>query len=197
MKNASLAPIQAPFQRQRARLARALLILALCMGGGTLLESADRAAGESQIKAAFLSNFAKFISWQGARPNTGGDFAIGVLEDDVFADELRTLVSGRSIGGRSVQVRLLHSLADAVRMDVVFVPAGQEHDMGAHLASLRRSGVLTVGESRRFAELGGIINFQLQSGKIRFSINRQAAAEAGLKISPQLLKLALGEGGVK
>lgn len=176
---------------------RVLTILAVCILGGPALRSADRAAGESQIKAAFLSNFAKFVSWQGAKPNSGTDFAIGVLGDDLFADELRTLVRGRSISGRAVRVKLLHALGDAMLMDVVFVPAGMEHDMAAHVGGLRRSGVLTVGESPRFAEMGGIITFQLQSGKIRFVINRQAAAEAGLKISPQLLKLSLGEGGAK
>lgn len=162
-----------------------------------MVESADRSAGESQIKAAFLSNFAKFISWQGARPNPGGDFAIGVLGDDDFADELRSLVRGRSISGRAVQVKTLPALSDPPRMDVVFVPAGHEQDMSMHVASLRRAGVLTVGESARFAEMGGIINFQMQAGKIRFAINRQAAAEAGLKISPQLLKLSIGEGGAR
>ncbi|MGV3658756.1 MAG: YfiR family protein [Prosthecobacter sp.] len=197
MKNASRASIQAFPPRFRTRLARALLILAICMLGGADLESADRAAGESQIKAAFLSNFAKFISWQGARPNPGGDFAIGVLGDDPFADELRSLVRGRSIGGRSVRVKVLHVLADAMLMDVLFVPAGLEQEMSGHVSGLRRSGVLTVGESPRFAEMGGIINFQLQSGKIRFAINREAAAQAGLKISPQLLKLSIGEGGAK
>lgn len=195
MKNVSRPSTQGSPRRHRGRLTRALIILAICMLGRPTLESADRAAGESQIKAAFLSNFAKFISWQGARPNPDGEFAIGVLSDDVFAHELRTLVRGRSIGGREVQVKVLRALVDALVMDVVFVPAGMEDDMGAHLSSLRRSGVLTVGESPRFAELGGIINFQLKTGKIRFSINREAAASAGLKISPQLLKLSIGEGG--
>lgn len=197
MKSARRVSIQAPQQWQRTRLARRLLFLAIAMLGSLDLEAADRASGEGQIKAAFLSNFAKFISWQGTRPNPGGDFAIGVLGDGVFADELSELVRGRSIAGRSVRVKLLHALGDALPMDVVFVPAGHEHDMSAHVSSLRRSGVLTVGESPRFAEMGGIINFQMQSGKIRFAINRQAAAEAGLKISPQLLKLSIGEGGAR
>ncbi len=197
MKNVPRASIQAAALRPRARLARALVILVFCVLGGPLLESADRAAGESQIKAAFLSNFAKFISWQGARPNSGSEFAIGVLGDDGFANELRALVRDRSIGGRAVQVKMLHALSDALRMDVVFVPAGMEGDMGAHGSSLLRSGVLTVGESPRFAEMGGIINFQLKAGKVRFAINREAAAGAGLKISPQLLKLSIGEGGAK
>lgn len=184
-------------RRRRAWAALPLLALVVCMLDGQTLESADRAAGEGQIKAAFLSNFAKFISWQGARPNSAGDFAIGVLGDDLFADELRTLVRGRSIGGRSMRVKLLHALSDAMLMDVLFVPAGLEHGMSTHISGLRRSGVLTVGESPRFAEMGGIINFQIHSGKIRFAINREAAAGAGLKISPQLLKLSLGEGGAR
>lgn len=175
----------------------ALLALLCCLAGSpsATTHAADRAAGENQIKAAFLSNFAKFISWEARRPHSGEEFAIGVFGDAPFAEELRSVVRGRSIGGRLVRVRLLHMLADATALDVLFIPEGMEDEAHPHILRLRRLGVLTVGESQRCAEIGGIINFQLQSGKIKFSINRRAAEEAGLKVSPQLLKLAILEGG--
>lgn len=181
-----------------SRMLAALLALLCCLAGSpssTTTHAAERAAGENQIKAAFLSNFAKFITWQGPRPHAGEEFAIAVFGDAPFAEELRAVVRGRSIGGRLVRVRLVHVLADAAAMDVLFIPEGLEDEARPHLPRLGRLGVLTVGESQRCAEIGGIINFQMQSGKIKFSINRRAADEAGLKVSPQLLKLAIMEGG--
>ncbi len=179
------------------RMLAALLALLCCLAGSpsATTHAAERAAEENQIKAAFLSNFAKFITWQGARPHAGEEFAIAVFGDAPFAEELRSVVRGRSIGGRLVRVRLVHMLGDAAAMDVLFIPDGMEDEARPHLPRLGRLGVLTVGESLRCAEIGGIINFQMQAGRIKFSINRRAAEQAGLKVSPQLLKLAILEGG--
>jgi len=55
--------------------------------------------------------------------------------------------------------------------------------------------VLTVGDTKGFAELGGIINFVLDNDRVRFEVNRKAAEQAGLKISSKLLivaKLVIG-----
>jgi hypothetical protein len=51
--------------------------------------------------------------------------------------------------------------------------------------------VLTVGETDAFLERGGVIAFAMEGGKLRFSINAAAADRAGLKLSSQLLKLAV------
>jgi len=50
--------------------------------------------------------------------------------------------------------------------------------------------VLTVGETDRFAQSGGVINFILEENKVRFEINSETAARARLKISSKLLALA-------
>ena len=50
--------------------------------------------------------------------------------------------------------------------------------------------ILTVGETPRFIEQGGIVNFFLENGKVRFEINRSAAERSGLRISSRLLQLA-------
>jgi hypothetical protein len=46
-----------------------------------------------------------------------------------------------------------------------------------------------VSEVPNFANEGGDINFYISSEKIRFEINPQAARQAGLKVSSQLLAL--------
>jgi len=51
--------------------------------------------------------------------------------------------------------------------------------------------VLTVGETERFTESGGIINFTREGNKIRFAISDDTAKRAGLKISSKLLSLAV------
>jgi hypothetical protein len=48
-----------------------------------------------------------------------------------------------------------------------------------------------VGESSDFASRGGIIRFALIGEKVRFEINQASSEKAGLKLSGQLLKLAM------
>jgi hypothetical protein len=58
------------------------------------------------------------------------------------------------------------------------------------LGAMQGSGALVVGESEDFLEQGGMINFHLQGGKVRFEVNLKAAEDEGLKVSSKLLRLA-------
>jgi hypothetical protein len=58
------------------------------------------------------------------------------------------------------------------------------------IGSLKGLGILTVGEMRGFIADGGVINFKLEDGKVRFEINADAAADQHLHISSKLLSLA-------
>ena len=50
--------------------------------------------------------------------------------------------------------------------------------------------MLTIGETDRFIENGGMLNFVLDGAKIRFQANDAAVKRAGLKVSSKLLSLA-------
>jgi hypothetical protein len=58
------------------------------------------------------------------------------------------------------------------------------------LRGLRGASVLTVGDTAGFAGMGGIINFVLDDGRVRFEINVKAAERGHLKISARLLTVA-------
>jgi hypothetical protein len=47
-----------------------------------------------------------------------------------------------------------------------------------------------VGDTEGFASVGGIVNFKLDGGMVRFQINVEAAKEKNLRISSKLLSLA-------
>ena len=95
------------------------------------------------------------------------------------------------MNGRALVIRLLETTAAVSATDVLFVSAGEEGQLDREiLATLRSAGVLTVGESPQFGQLGGMITFVIEADRVRFEINQAAAGRAGLKLSAQLLKLA-------
>lgn len=170
-----------------------LLVLAgLILAGWQTGFSADSAVSkEYQIKAAFIYNFTKFVEWPARSfAGTNSPIVIGVMGRNPFADELEKIAKDHTVNGRVILVKNLTSAAEVETVHLLFINAGEEDRWNEVLKSLRKSAVLTVGESERFAELGGIINFTLQGDKVRLEINLDTMEQAGLKINAQLLKLA-------
>jgi hypothetical protein len=115
---------------------------------------------------------------------------IGVLGDSPCAQALERLVKDRKVNGRTIVVRPIAAAAEAKVTHLLFVGSGHEAQFAGLKAAIESLPVLTVGESPRFATLGGAIDFVPQGDKIRFEINIGVAEHAGLKISAQLQKLA-------
>jgi hypothetical protein len=146
---------------------------------------------ETQIKAAFLFNFTKFVEWpQECFADDTSPLVIAVLGTNQFGDELRKVVQDRKVNGRDIVVTTVTSLEAPRTIHLLFVDARGEAQFRGHLGRLRAAGVLTVGESDQFIAGGGIIAFTLVADKVRFEINQTAAEQARLKLRAQLLKLA-------
>jgi hypothetical protein len=167
-------------------------LLSLVLAAGAA--SADAQApviSESQIKAAFLYNFTKFVEWPAeVFPNRNHPIAIGILGENPLVAELQMIVENRKVNGRTIVVINVLTPADIAATQLLFVSADED----ARFADLKRvaqdNAVLTVGESPSFAAAGGAIFFVQQNGKLRFEINIAAAERARLKISAELQKLA-------
>jgi len=176
-----------PFRRS----GRWFALLALLGLGGQAAPGEAEVSKEYQIKAAFLYNFTKFIEWPRERfADAAAPIIIGVFNGGAFEVELGKIVQGRQVNGRSIVVRSVATTADATSAHLIFVPAGEEQRFAETTAVLRETAVVTVGESDRFATLGGMIVFARTEDKVRFAINLEASEQARVRFSAQLLKLA-------
>jgi len=146
---------------------------------------------EYQVKAAFLYNFAKFVDWPAETfSRQDAPFVIGILDREPFGDVLEQVVRGKTVDGRSLEVRRLKRPEEGAGCQIVFVGARETSVLPALLRELGASAVLTVGDTERFTRQGGMVNFVVQDNRVRFEINMDAARRAGLKISSKLLQLA-------
>ncbi len=176
--------------RFRATIIRAVMAaLLLPLAGGRAQEGQP---SEYQVKAAFVYHFAQLISWPpSAFEQPKSPMMIGILGDNPFGDALEVSVRGKAINGHPVMVRMVRSLAEATNTcHVLFISSSEKRRLSEIFAGLRGSTVLTVGETDRFTEAGGMVNFVREGTKIRFQINDSAAKKAGLKVSSKLLALA-------
>jgi len=143
------------------------------------------------VKAAFLYNFAKFVEWP-AQNFKGSDdpIAICTLGQNPFGSMLEDAVKGKTLEGRAFVVRAIPDVRQASGCRILFISSTEQKHLQLILKSIKAPGILTVGETEGFAKNGGIINFKLEGGMVRFEINVVAAAKEGLQIRSNLLSLA-------
>jgi hypothetical protein len=167
-----------------------LLILAALLMTALPVRADERTASEYEVKAAFLFNFAKYTEWPaGSFADDRAPLTFCVLGDNPFGKGLESFRS-KTVKNRPVAFREIADPHAAGACHVLFISASEQKRIDAHLASLRNLAVLTVSDTKKFAQSGGMIGFVTVDDKIRFEVNSRAANQAGLNISAQILKLA-------
>ncbi len=151
---------------------------------------AQVSASESQVKAAFVENFARFVEWpQDSLPAPSSPLVIAVIGNDPIRGALDD-IRGKLANGHPIEVRHLGWDANLRGIHIVFISASEEQHLAAVLASCQKSSVLTVSDLDRFSLSGGIIEFRMVGNRVRFDINRSVASAAHLNISSKLLNVA-------
>jgi hypothetical protein len=150
-------------------------------------------APECQAKAAVISNFALFVEWPPtAFPNSGSPFVVGILGEDPFGSCLKQQLGDR-VGTHPVEIRHLQQPDAAAGCHIVFVSRSEEQRLAQTVSALRNTGALIisdVADGMEFCRQGGMIALEMEGGKVRFDLNSDALAGAGLKIDSRLKRIA-------
>jgi YfiR/HmsC-like len=163
--------------------------LSLCLSATSLAQQVHPT--ESQVKAAYLFNFGKFVQWPIDHGPGGDSFELCVLGQDPFGPVLDATVAGESISTRKIAVVRISKVSEAAPCNVLYVSGSEGSRLAQIIEAARHSGTLTVSDIPHFVERGGIIGFVKQQDRIRFEVNRSAAEDSHLTLSSELLKLAL------
>jgi len=147
---------------------------------------------EYEVKAAYLVNFARYVTWPGESFDKPDDpIVICVLGQDPFGDYLDRTIAGKEINGHPLVAERLDRVEEAAGCHLVFVARSERYRETALLAALRGRPLLTVGESDRFVHDGGAINMSLSSdNRVQFEVNLDITSHAGLKVNSTMLSLA-------
>jgi hypothetical protein len=152
---------------------------------------AQVAAGEYQIKAAFLHHFAKIVDWPPETLPPNAPLVIGLIGDDPFGRAIDDVISNdATANGHRIVVRRLHWNDVISGCQIVFISSSEIAHLDQVLGALRGWSVLTVGDIDHFAQRGGMIELRAAGNRVKFDINTTAASSARLRISSKLLQLA-------
>jgi uncharacterized protein DUF4154 len=143
---------------------------------------------EQRVKAAFLYQFAGYVEWPpNTFPQPTTPITIAVMGADTVEAELSQVVTGRTVGGRTVTVKRVKPGESLAGVHILFVGKAES----GRLAQLAQSkAMLTVTETDGALTHGSIINFVLVDRRVRFEIALDSAEKSGLKLSSRLLAVA-------
>jgi len=167
------------------RVSVALLALLAAAGGG-----AARGAQpiEYAIKASYLYKFAPFVQWPATAFETPtAPLSICIAGTDPFGPALSEAVRGQRVNGHPIVVRRIDAVRPGLTCQILYV--GGE-DTSAALQAVAHEPILTVTDRNRGGS-GGMIQFVMMAGRVRFSIDQAAALGSGIAISSKLLGLAV------
>ena len=178
------------------RLGGALACTALVLVANCTL--APRALGaqqeptDSEVKAAYLFNFLKFVDWpDDPARDSQAPWVLGVVGDTAVGEDLKQLASGKSVHGRELEVKKVSAPADLRACQILYIAASEKRRLPAMLGELHGASVLTVADMEHFVESGGMIQFVIQDSRVRMAIDVGATSRAHLKVSSKLLSLAV------
>ena len=159
----------------------------IILGAG---ETTHAQLSEYQVKTAYLYNFTKFVEWPEKTTAGQSTFTIAILGRNPFGNALNAL-AGKPVNNRKLLVRYIKSAQEAKDCDMLFISAFERENMRDIIASLGSlQGILTISDAEYFLRSGGMIEFVMVDGRVRFEVNYRAAQQANLRISSHLLRLA-------
>jgi hypothetical protein len=174
---------------------RIALALAIVLMLHSLLQvgrvgAAQSEASEYSLKAAFLFNFADYVTWpSGPEPAAQTPMRFGVLGAQELATNLEAIGHTRHVQGRPVHVHRVAGEHEVPSLHILFI-SREQHDISLGMLALASAhSVLTVTE-HPVMPAGSMINFRVIDGRVRFDIDVAAAQEAQLTISSRLLRVA-------
>jgi hypothetical protein len=148
----------------------------------------SQSAPEHEIKAAFLFNFTKFVTWPTLAANQ--PFRVCVAADDITTTAIGQVMKDEVILGRKAETLVIAAPEEARTCQVLFLGRSATSRAAAMLAAVRSSPVLTVGDSADFLDRGGIIQFVLEESRLRFDVDLTHATRAQLSINARMLRVA-------
>ena len=161
-----------------------LIVLFLVPGKGR----AQDAEKEASLKAVFLYNFTKYIDWPSL--NNNQYFVIGVVGSTEITNALSQIAKSYRVEGKKMLILYFKKVEEISHCDMLFISG---HSGIPVLSAVNQTGrgTLTVSEEPPGSSSGAAFNFVIKDDKLKFEASLKAINSTGLKISAQLLKLAI------
>ena len=165
------------------RLAIRALVLAQFL---LLVYPLSASESELKLKSAYILQFTQYVEWPADALPAQGPFKISYYGGEGLLQELRTLAGKKQIQGRAIEISTSsHKGAHMILAD----PADRR--WGRVAADVLGKPMLLINVAEKEENSPFVIQFFIAEGRLRFEISQGAAKNQKLRLSSQLLKLAV------
>jgi len=138
----------------------------------------------SLLQMLYLRNFIAYSEW----PQSHAPTILAVIGDPALQATLASMQQQHAFALDSI--RYCDTSSCAVGADVIFI--GQDFDnTKVLLRTIAGRNVLTVSNQPRFIDHGGMIGLVRRNHRLRFEVNLTAVHHANMRISAELLQMAI------
>ena len=182
------ARAKGPLSRVCASLCGLLLLFGPAAPFGV---AQDPAANEIVWKANFLAKSAAYIEWPVDSPlHNANAFRWCVYGTFSFGTTLAELTRDLTFDGKRSEVKWIRKEAELSGCQIIFVSRSEAKNYVKVLDAARAGRALTVGETKDFLDVGGMVALFTDGKAPAFEVNLDAADAAQLKLSSRMLALA-------
>lgn len=168
----------------------ALIATGLVFFGNAMAQESAGPA-EIEVKAAFVYKFAGYVEWPKSSLSADGPLTIGVAGAPEIESELHRIARGRTVGGRSIDIRSVSNENDVRGVQVLFIGGDATAATDRLIAAARQAPILLITDMVGGLDRGAMINFVMVQRRVQFEIAIEPAEKAGLGLSSRLLAVAL------
>ena len=145
-------------------------------------------APDYKFHSVYIYNFTKYIQW----PSTGAEFNISILGNQPEAEgAFKAMAEAKSGGGKQFKVKVVKSASELSSCDILFIPSNYSTMAGDAVKKLAGTNTLVITEKEGMIAQGSGINFIMVDNKLKFELSKSNLDKAGLKVSSQLLQMAI------
>lgn len=163
------------------------LTIIVCYGIYTPLLCADDSTLEYQIKAGYLFNITKFVTWSN---DTSQTFNLCLLGDDPFGS-LIDPIEERTASDKPIKLFRITQLNAKQQCHILYFNKNSSENFNVDDPAIHElENTLIVGEGDFFADKVGMISFISREGKIKLKISLRNLKTSGLHVSAKLLEVA-------
>ena len=148
-----------------------------------------RSSREASIRAEYMYKFLNLMEF----PNESHqkELRVGILGDEKMRESFQQNHEGKSVRGMPVKLVSIREQDDLEGLNMIFVGKG-EKNKNLWLQSAKDRNVFTVESGLRETPPKAAAKFFNAGDRVRFQFDVSDIRDAGVKISPRLVKVAAG-----
>lgn len=142
-----------------------------------------------QLHSVYIYSFIRYIQWPEAEE--GEKFVIGVVGESPLTHHLEVMAETKKAGTQDIVIKTLNTDDPLSACKIIFVSKEAENDLQRLMKKIKGENILLITEKEGLGRLGSNINFVIRNEKLAFELNKSAMEKAALKVSKELVKLAI------